>query len=82
MVVTAGPTHEPIDPVRFIGNRSTGKMGVAVAAEAASRGADVRLILGPDTVAPPDGVTTVRVDTAEEMQRAVLARRGRGATSS
>ena len=73
MVVTAGPTQEPIDPVRFIGNRSTGKMGVAVAAEAASRGADVRLILGPDTVAPPDGVTTVRVDTAEEMQRAVLA---------
>ena len=47
MLVTAGPTHEPIDPVRFIGNRSTGKMGVAVAAEAASRGADVRLILGP-----------------------------------
>ena len=73
MVVTAGPTQEPIDPVRFIGNRSTGKMGVAVAAEAASRGADVRLILGPDTVAPPDGVSTVRVDTAEEMQRAVLA---------
>ena len=73
MVVTAGPTQEPIDPVRFIGNRSTGKMGVAVAAEAASRGADVRLILGPDTVAPPDGVATVRVDTAEEMQRAVLA---------
>ena len=72
VVVTAGPTQEPIDPVRFIGNRSTGKMGVAVAAEAASRGADVRLILGPDTVAPPVGVTTVRVDTAEEMQRAVL----------
>lgn len=71
MVVTAGPTHEPIDPVRFIGNRSTGKMGVAVAAEAASRGADVRLILGPDTVPPPSGVATVCVDTAEEMQRAV-----------
>ncbi len=73
MVVTAGPTQEPIDPVRFIGNRSTGKMGVAVAAEAASRGADVRLILGPDTVAPPAGVIAVRVDTAEEMRRAVLA---------
>lgn len=73
MVVTAGPTQEPIDPVRFIGNRSTGKMGVAVAAEAASRGADVRLVLGPDTVPPPNGVTTVRVGTAEEMQRAVLA---------
>lgn len=73
MVVTAGPTQEPIDPVRFIGNRSTGKMGVAVAAEAASRGADVRLVLGPDTVPPPPGVGTVRVSTAEEMERAVLA---------
>ncbi len=73
MVVSAGPTQEPIDPVRFIGNRSTGKMGVAVAAEAASRGADVRLVLGPDTVSPPDGMTTVRVGTAEEMHGAVLA---------
>jgi phosphopantothenoylcysteine decarboxylase / phosphopantothenate---cysteine ligase len=73
VVVTAGPTQEPIDPVRFIGNRSTGKMGVAIAAEAASRGADVRLVLGPDTVPPPVGVSTVRVDTAEEMQREVLA---------
>jgi phosphopantothenoylcysteine decarboxylase / phosphopantothenate---cysteine ligase len=73
IVVTAGPTQEPIDPVRFIGNRSTGKMGIAVAAEAASRGADVRLILGPDTVPPPTGVTTERVGTADEMQRAVLA---------
>ena len=63
MVVTAGPTHEPIDPVRFIGNRSTGKMGVAVAAEAASRGADVRLILGPDTVPPPVGVDASFVST-------------------
>ncbi len=71
VVVTAGPTQEPIDPVRFIGNRSTGRMGVAVAAEAASRGADVRLILGPETVPPPAGVqVAVRVDTAEEMQRA------------
>jgi phosphopantothenoylcysteine decarboxylase/phosphopantothenate--cysteine ligase len=73
IVVTAGPTHEPIDPVRFIGNRSTGKMGVAVAAEAASRGADVRLILGPDTVSPPSSVSTVRVETADEMHRAVIA---------
>jgi phosphopantothenoylcysteine decarboxylase / phosphopantothenate---cysteine ligase len=73
MVITAGPTQEPIDPVRFIGNRSTGKMGVAVAAEAASRGAHVRLILGPDTVLPPEGVTTERVGTAEQMQRAVFA---------
>jgi phosphopantothenoylcysteine decarboxylase / phosphopantothenate---cysteine ligase len=73
IVVTAGPTHEPIDPVRFIGNRSTGKMGVAVAAEASSRGADVRLILGPDTVPAPPGVSTVRVETAEEMHRAVVS---------
>ncbi len=73
MVVTAGPTHEPIDPVRFIGNRSTGRMGVAVAAEASSRGADVRLILGPDTVPAPSGVTAVRVETAEEMHRAVMS---------
>jgi phosphopantothenoylcysteine decarboxylase / phosphopantothenate---cysteine ligase len=73
IVVTAGPTHEPIDPVRFIGNRSTGKMGVAVATEASSRGADVRLILGPDTVPPPPGVTAVHVETAEEMHRAVMS---------
>jgi phosphopantothenoylcysteine decarboxylase / phosphopantothenate---cysteine ligase len=73
MVVTAGPTQEPIDPVRFIGNRSTGRMGVAVASEAASRGADVRLILGPDTVPAPAAMATTRVSTAEEMQRAVLA---------
>jgi len=71
IVVTAGPTHEPIDPVRFIGNRSSGKMGVAIAAEASSRGADVRLVLGPGTVAPPPGVHVVRVSTAEEMERAV-----------
>lgn len=73
IVVTAGPTHEPIDPVRFIGNRSTGKMGVAVAAEASSRGADVRLILGPDTVPAPPAMTTLRVETAEELHRAVMS---------
>jgi phosphopantothenoylcysteine decarboxylase/phosphopantothenate--cysteine ligase len=73
IVVTAGPTHEPIDPVRFIGNRSTGKMGVAVAEEASARGADVRLILGPDTVPGPPGVPIVRVETAEEMHRAVVS---------
>jgi phosphopantothenoylcysteine decarboxylase / phosphopantothenate---cysteine ligase len=76
MVVTAGPTHEPIDPVRFIGNRSTGKMGIAVAAEASSRGADVRLILGPDTIPAPAGVDAVHVETAEEMRRAVLSAAG------
>jgi phosphopantothenoylcysteine decarboxylase/phosphopantothenate--cysteine ligase len=72
VVITAGPTHEPLDPVRFIGNRSSGKMGVAIAAEAAARGADVHLILGPGTVTPPSNVHTVRVVTAEEMRAAVL----------
>jgi phosphopantothenoylcysteine decarboxylase/phosphopantothenate--cysteine ligase len=71
VVVTAGPTHEPIDPVRFIGNRSSGKMGVAVAAEAARRGADVTLILGPGTVEAPAGMKVRSVETAEEMLRAV-----------
>jgi phosphopantothenoylcysteine decarboxylase / phosphopantothenate---cysteine ligase len=73
VVVTAGPTHEPIDPVRFVGNRSSGKMGVAVAAEAERRGARVTLVLGPGTVAPPAGVEAVRVETAEEMRGATLA---------
>ncbi|MET0801002.1 MAG: bifunctional phosphopantothenoylcysteine decarboxylase/phosphopantothenate--cysteine ligase CoaBC [Actinomycetota bacterium] len=72
VVVTAGPTHEPIDPVRFLGNRSSGRMGVAVAAEAARRGADVRLVLGPGTVAPAGGVSVTEVTTAEEMRAAVL----------
>jgi len=76
ILVTAGPTWEPIDPVRFVGNRSTGKMGFAVAAEAAARGADVRLVVGPGTVPPPPGPRTVRVTTAEEMREAVLAGAG------
>ena len=72
IVVTAGPTYEPIDPVRFIGNHSTGKMGVAIAAEAAARGADVRLILGPGTLTPPLELEVRRVTTAEQMRTAVL----------
>ena len=72
VVVSAGPTHESIDPVRFLGNRSSGRMGVAVAAEAARRGADVRLVLGPGTVAPAGGVSVTEVTTAEEMRAAVL----------
>ncbi|GIU99677.1 MAG: phosphopantothenoylcysteine decarboxylase [Actinomycetota bacterium] len=72
VVVTAGPTWEPIDPVRFIGNRSSGRMGVAVAKEAFDRGADVTLVLGPGTVEPPPGPRVVRVETAAEMRRAVL----------
>ncbi len=72
IVVTAGPTHEPIDPVRFIGNRSSGKMGVAVAKEALDRGADVTLVYGPGAVEPPEGLRVVRVQTAEEMRGATL----------
>ena len=72
VLVTAGPTYEPIDPVRFIGNHSSGKMGVAVAAEAARRGATVHLILGPGTVAPPAGAQVVRITTAEQMREAVM----------
>jgi len=73
VVITAGPTHEPIDPVRFVGNRSSGKMGVAIATEALARGASVVLVLGPGTVSPPAGVDVIGVETAEEMRTAVLA---------
>ena len=73
IVVTAGPTHEPIDPVRFIGNRSSGKMGFAVAREAFARGAEVTLIVGPGTVEPPEGPRVVPVTTAEQMREAVVA---------
>ena len=70
-LVTAGPTHEPIDPVRFIGNNSSGKMGVAIAKELASKGADVTLVLGPtDTQFQLNGIQTIRVNTAEEMAEA------------
>lgn len=73
IVITAGPTWEPIDPVRFIGNRSTGKMGFAVVSEAHARGADVTLIVGPGTVEPPDGPRTIPVETAEQMREAIAA---------
>jgi phosphopantothenoylcysteine decarboxylase/phosphopantothenate--cysteine ligase len=73
LLITSGPTHEPIDPIRFIGNRSTGKMGAALAAEAAARGATVTVVLGPGAVAP-GGAEVVPVETAEEMRDAVLAR--------
>jgi phosphopantothenoylcysteine decarboxylase/phosphopantothenate--cysteine ligase len=73
LLITSGPTHEPIDPVRFIGNRSTGKMGAALAAEATARGATVTVVLGPGAVAP-GGAEVVPVETAEEMRDAVLAR--------
>jgi phosphopantothenoylcysteine decarboxylase / phosphopantothenate---cysteine ligase len=74
VLVTAGPTHEPIDAVRFLGNRSSGKMGYAVAREAAKRGAAATLVSGPSPLPDPPGVEVVRVETAEEMRDAVLAR--------
>jgi phosphopantothenoylcysteine decarboxylase/phosphopantothenate--cysteine ligase len=77
IVVTAGPTREPIDPVRFIGNRSSGKMGYALATAARSRGANVVLISGPTDILPPLGVELIRVSTAAEMRDAVVPRAGR-----
>lgn len=71
VVVTAGGTREPIDPVRFIANRSSGRMGFAIAAEAAARGAAVMLIAGPSDLPTPAGVTRVDVETAAQMQAAV-----------
>ena len=73
VVVTAGPTREAIDPVRYISNRSSGKMGVAIAAAAWRRGADVVLIAGPLSVPPPVGVMLREVETTEEMAAAVAA---------
>ena len=71
IVVTAGPTYEAIDPVRFVGNRSSGKMGVAIAAAAQRRGARVTLVLGPSAVPPPVGVTTMNVENATQLQWAL-----------
>jgi phosphopantothenoylcysteine decarboxylase/phosphopantothenate--cysteine ligase len=87
VVVTAGGTHEPIDPVRFIGNRSSGLMGYALAEEARDRGARVILISGPVSLAAPYGLGMVRVQTAREMRSAVLealglAEPGAGASST
>lgn len=73
-LVTAGPTFEDIDPVRYVGNRSSGRMGFAVAAEAAARGADVTVVAGPVSVEPPPGVEVVRVRRAVEMRDAVMSR--------
>lgn len=72
VLVTAGPTREHIDPVRYLSNPSTGKMGFEVARAAARRGADVLLVSGPSALRDPDGVRVVRVSTAEEMAAAVL----------
>lgn len=71
-LVTAGPTYEAIDPVRFIGNRSSGKMGIAIAEELAIRGADVILVLGPSTIPVSEKVRKiVRVESSDEMYKAV-----------
>lgn len=72
-LVTAGPTIERIDPVRFISNHSTGKMGYAIAAELAARGAEVTLVSGPVALAPPPGVRRVDVESAGDMWRECVA---------
>lgn len=71
VLVTAGPTTEAIDPVRYISNRSSGKMGYAVAQQAAARGAEVLLVSGPVSIQPPAGVRFVRVESARQMREAV-----------
>ena len=73
LLVSAGPTFEDLDPVRFIGNRSSGKMGFAIAAAAARRGADVVLVAGPVALATPPDVTRIDVRSAAQMRAAVLA---------
>jgi phosphopantothenoylcysteine decarboxylase/phosphopantothenate--cysteine ligase len=76
VLVTAGPTREALDPVRFLGNRSSGKMGFSLASAAWRRGASVTLVAGPSPLPDPIGVHTVRVESAEEMAQAVLDRHG------
>ncbi len=73
VLVTAGPTHEPLDPVRYLGNRSSGKMGFALAAEAARQGAQVTLVAGPVALATPPSVTRIDVVSARDMEREVQA---------
>ncbi len=73
IIVTAGPTHEPIDPVRYIANRSSGKQGFAIASALATKGAKVTLIAGPVTLETPPGVTRIDVETARDMAAAVEA---------
>jgi phosphopantothenoylcysteine decarboxylase / phosphopantothenate---cysteine ligase len=77
VLVTAGPTYEDVDPVRYIGNRSSGRMGFAMAAEAARRGAEVTLVAGPTTIEPPAVHEIVRVRSAEQMHGAVMTRADR-----
>ena len=74
LLVTAGPTYEDIDPVRYIGNRSSGRMGYAIAAEAARRGALVTLVTGPTSIAAPAVRDVIKVRGAAEMHQAVMSR--------
>jgi phosphopantothenoylcysteine decarboxylase / phosphopantothenate---cysteine ligase len=74
VLVTAGPTHEPVDPVRYIGNRSSGKMGYALAESALRRGAKVILVSGPTALTPPAAAEMIAVETAQQMRTAVLDR--------
>lgn len=74
MLVTAGPTEEPLDPARFLTNRSSGKMGFALARASRRRGAEVLLVSGPTLLSPPEGVNLIRVNTADEMKSEVLKR--------
>ncbi|MFT3981651.1 MAG: bifunctional phosphopantothenoylcysteine decarboxylase/phosphopantothenate--cysteine ligase CoaBC [Ferruginibacter sp.] len=73
ILITAGPTHEAIDPVRFVGNASSGKMGIALAEELQSRGADVHLVLGPSSQPTPAGMRVSRVESAQEMYDACVS---------
>jgi phosphopantothenoylcysteine decarboxylase/phosphopantothenate--cysteine ligase len=72
VLVTAGPTREPLDPVRYLGNRSSGRMGFAIAREAWLRGAEVTMVTGPSVLPDPVGVRTIRVETAREMLHEVI----------
>lgn len=74
VLVTAGPTHEPLDPVRYLGNRSSGRMGFALAVTALRRGAKVTLVSGPTAIADPPNMNVVRISTAEEMAAEVIER--------
>jgi phosphopantothenoylcysteine decarboxylase/phosphopantothenate--cysteine ligase len=74
MLITAGGTREPIDPVRFIGNRSSGKQGWAIAHQAAMRGAQVTLVLGPNSLPEIEGIETIEIESASEMRDEILTR--------
>ena len=76
VLVTAGPTREALDPVRYLTNRSSGRMGIALAEAARDRGASVTLVLGPVATQPPSGVEVVRIETTQELHDAVISRAG------